>query len=211
MRYWAYLAAKLAVAGGCLYGLLLLIGAVWSVPPKQDQASGWKPAAQAAAAPAPGSPVTVHVTIPEVSIKLPDDASPAPTRPPTASTAPSSTEPVSELNPLSEGISRLWFNLAMMVWFVMAAGTLYVIVWDQQHRCRTCLRRLRMPIQTGSWSRMLLLGRPRIESICPYGHGTLKEDELQISGLANPEWTPQSENIWDELCASVIKDDNKKQ
>ena len=209
MRYWAYLAAKLGVAGACLYGLLLLIGAVWSGPSKQAQAGETKTAAQAPARPA-GSQATVHVTIPEVSINLPE-ALPEPSpHTPIATTATAGSKPVTELNPLNDGISRLWFNLAMMGWFVLAAGTLYAIVWDQQHRCRTCLRRLRMPIQTGSWGRMLLLGRPRIESICPYGHGTLKEDELQISGRANPEWTPQSENIWDELCASVIKDNEKE-
>ena len=49
---------------------------------------------------------------------------------------------------------------------------------------------------------MLFLGRPRIEYICPYGHGTLKLAELQISGLENPEWNPHGE-IWDELCASA--------
>ena len=64
----------------------------------------------------------------------------------------------------------------------MCAGVLYLIIWDQRYRCRVCLRRLRMPIETGSWGRMLQFGRPRIEYICPYGHGTLKEDELQISG-----------------------------
>ena len=58
--------------------------------------------------------------------------------------------------------------------------------------CRVCLRRLRMPVETGSWSRMLQFGRPRIEYICPYGHGTLREDELQISGLENPEWKAHS-------------------
>jgi hypothetical protein len=91
-------------------------------------------------------------------------------------------------------------DLSLAVWFMLCAGALYAIVWDQRRRCRVCLRRLRMPIETGSWSYMLQLGRPRIESICPYGHGTLKEDELQISGLANPEWTAHSDDIWDELC-----------
>ena len=47
-------------------------------------------------------------------------------------------------------------------------------IWDQRYRCRVCLRRLRMPVETGSWSRMLQFGRPRIEYICPYGHGTLR-------------------------------------
>ena len=56
-----------------------------------------------------------------------------------------------------------------------------------------------MPVETGSWSRMLQFGRPRIEYICPYGHGTLKEDELQISGLEGPEWTAHSGGLWEEL------------
>ena len=96
----------------------------------------------------------------------------------------------------------LSYTLAVLIWFLLANGAFYLIVWDQRYRCRVCLRRLRMPIETGSWSRMLQFGRPRIEYICPYGHGTLKEEELQISGLANPEWTPHSDDIWDELCAS---------
>jgi hypothetical protein len=91
-------------------------------------------------------------------------------------------------------------GLTLLGWFLLAAGALYAIVWDQRRRCRVCLRRLRMPIETGSWGYMLQLGQPRIESICPYGHGTLKEDELQISGPTTPEWTPHSDDIWDELC-----------
>jgi len=108
----------------------------------------------------------------------------------------------SDLWLLQKGSQVLLCNLAILGWFLLCAGALYVIVWDQRRRCRVCLRRLRMPVETGSWGRMLQLGRPRIESICPYGHGTLKEEELQISGLANPEWTPHSDDIWDELCAS---------
>ncbi|HTS26550.1 MAG TPA: hypothetical protein VMH81_11795 [Bryobacteraceae bacterium] len=96
----------------------------------------------------------------------------------------------------------LGFTLAVLVWFLLCSGSLYIIVWDQRYRCRTCLRRLRMPVETGSWSRMLQLGLPRIEYICPYGHGTLKEDEWQISGLTNAEWTPHSDDLWEELCAA---------
>jgi hypothetical protein len=104
--------------------------------------------------------------------------------------------------PLRNGDLKLLCIVVLMVWFLLAAGTLYLIVWDQRHRCRTCLRRLRMPIETGSWGHMLQFGRPRIEYICAYGHGTLKEEELQISGLANPEWTAHSDNYWEELSAS---------
>jgi hypothetical protein len=89
----------------------------------------------------------------------------------------------------------------LMIWFLLCCGALYMIVWDQRRRCRVCLHKLRMPIETGSRSYMLQLGQPAIESICPYGHGTLKEDELQITGRDNPEWKPNSDDIWEELCA----------
>ena len=104
--------------------------------------------------------------------------------------------------PLRNGDLKLLCIVALMGWFLLAAGTIYLIVWDQRHRCRTCLRRLRMPIGTGSWGHMLQLGRPRIEYICLYGHGTLKEEELQISGLDNPEWTAHSDDYLQELGAS---------
>jgi hypothetical protein len=94
----------------------------------------------------------------------------------------------------------LLYTLLAGLWFLAGCGLLYLCIRDQRYRCRVCLRRLRMPVETGSWSRMLLLGRPRIEYICPYGHGTLNVAELQISGLENPEWNPHGE-MWDELCA----------
>src|SRR5689334_25187655 len=57
----------------------------------------------------------------------------------------------------------LGYTLAVLVWFLICTATLYAIIWDQRYRCRVCLRRLRMPVETGSWSRMLQFGRPRIE------------------------------------------------
>lgn len=90
------------------------------------------------------------------------------------------------------------------VWFLFAYGLVYLAVWDQKYRCRTCLRRLCMPVETGSWSYMLRLGRPRMEYICPYGHGTLNVEEVRISGAAPPEWTEHGD-MWDELFA-VKKD-----
>ncbi len=86
------------------------------------------------------------------------------------------------------------------VWFLFAYGLFYLAIWDQRYRCRTCLRRLRMPIETGSWGYMLQLGRPQIEYICAYGHGKLNVEEVQISGVTAPEWTEQGD-IWDELFA----------
>ena len=141
MRYWAWFAAKLAVAAPVFWGLLRVIA--WLFP------AGKTP-----------------------------------------------------LAPLDKGASYLLCDLTLMVWFLLAAGTFYLIVWDQRYRCRVCLRRLRMPVETGSWSRILQFGSPRIEYICPYGHGTLRVVELRISGLGRAEWQANSDDFWAELCAS---------
>jgi hypothetical protein len=96
----------------------------------------------------------------------------------------------------------LWFTVAVGLWFLLSCGLVYAAIWDQRYRCRICLRRLRMPIETGSWSRTLQLGRPEIEYICTYGHGRLNVAEVQISGAENPEWTPQQGDIWTELAGA---------
>ena len=111
------------------------------------------------------------------------------------------------LAPLGKGFSYLLCDLALMLVFLLFAGALYLAVWDQRYRCRVCLRRLRMPIATGSWSQILLFGRPQIEYICPYGHGTLREDDLHISGMSAAEWTPHSDDIWAELTVSGKESD----
>ncbi len=144
MRYWGYFCAKLIIAWGSLYGLLVLLGLALPRETKLNDYDGFRNA------------------------------------------------------PL-----HLLYNVAFMGWFLLAAGALYLIIRDQRYRCRVCLRRLRMPIETGSWGRMLQLGRPRTEYICTYGHGTLTAEELQISGLANPEWTPHSDDMWEELSAAT--------
>ena len=107
------------------------------------------------------------------------------------------------LAPLGKGALYLLCDLSLMVWFLLAVGTFYLILRDHRYRCRVCLRRLRMPIVTGSWSRILQLGRPQVEYICPYGHGTLREDALHISGMSKAEWQPHSNDIWAELGATV--------
>ena len=81
---------------------------------------------------------------------------------------------------------------------LLAYGVLFLIVWDQRYRCRTCGRRLRMPVQTGRYAQMLLHGRPKLEYICTYGHGTLKVPELQFSGKEANDWQP-NEDMWKEL------------
>lgn len=92
----------------------------------------------------------------------------------------------------------LGYTATMMLFFPFCAGLLYLIIWDQRYRCRTCLRRLRMPVFRGSWPNMLLIGNPRTEYICVYGHGTLKVPEEQITGTPN-DWEPHDGDIWKEL------------
>jgi len=85
--------------------------------------------------------------------------------------------------------------------FLISCGLVYLSILDQRYRCRVCARRLRMPVTSGSWGQLLQLGRPHLEYICPYGHGTLKVAELQISGLEPAEWT-ENGDMWEELAAA---------
>jgi hypothetical protein len=84
------------------------------------------------------------------------------------------------------------------VWF-LGAGSLSLILWDHRRRCRTCMRRLIMPVSRGSWGHLVTFGRPQTELICPFGHGTLSIENLQITGRQMPDWQPHSDNIWKEL------------
>ena len=81
----------------------------------------------------------------------------------------------------------LTWTMVILLFFLLFCGALYLIVWDQRYRCRTCLRRLRMPVTMGSWTNVLL-GPPRTEYICLYGHGTLRVADLQITGLVRASW-----------------------
>ncbi len=103
--------------------------------------------------------------------------------------------------PVADWQQALIYNFALMGWFLLACGVFALIILDQRRRCRVCLRRLTMPVGTGSWGRILLLGRPRTEYICVYGHGTLQTEELQFTGMQSPEWAPHGD-YWEELCAS---------
>ena len=138
MKYWAYLVAKLVMAGVFLFGLGRALAYLFP-PPK-----------------------------PLFTV----------------------TEPMGH---------DLAYTLIMLVYSLVSVGVIWLVIFDQRYRCRTCLRRLRMPILTGDWTH-ILLGRPRTEYICPFGHGTLKVDEVQITGHLQPDWQPH-EDIWKELYA----------
>jgi hypothetical protein len=87
----------------------------------------------------------------------------------------------------------------MLLFFLFCSGVLYLVIWDQRRRCRTCLRRLRMPVQRGHWGLATLLSPVRSESICPYGHGTLAEPDVRTTSTQQVQWREHSENIWREL------------
>jgi hypothetical protein len=146
MKYWSFLAAKLAAVGGILYGVYWAL--LWAFP------------------------------LPEpFSYRIPNRER--------------------YYVPNEPFAHDLGYTFTMLAFTLMAAGLLWVVLWDQRYRCRTCLRRLRMPVLTGSWTH-ILFGSPRTEYICVYGHGTLKVEELQLTGHQAPDWEPH-DDIWKEL------------
>lgn len=90
------------------------------------------------------------------------------------------------------------YTLGMMVYTLVCVGLVYLAILDQKYRCRICLHRLMMPVDTGSWDKALIFAPPRTEYICPFGHGTMKEHVLQLTGHENPDWV-EHKDIWEEL------------
>jgi hypothetical protein len=82
--------------------------------------------------------------------------------------------------------------------FLLAAcGVVGWALLDQNSRCPRCLHRLRMPLQTGSWS-SLVVNRPGTELICPFGHGKLYVPGTNLLGPASTRWTSYHD-MWQEL------------
>jgi hypothetical protein len=90
----------------------------------------------------------------------------------------------------------LVYTLVLLLYNLVLQGLIWLSIWDQRYRCRICLRRLRMPVEQGSWSHMLLFGPPHTEYICTYGHGALDVPEIPVSG--RPVWK-RNEDMWKEL------------
>jgi hypothetical protein len=94
----------------------------------------------------------------------------------------------------------LTYTVLVMAHFLICAGLIWLAVWDQRYRCRTCLRKLRMPVAEGGWHHVLL-GPPKTGYICPFGHGTLHVAELNFTGGNHLNWQKHDEDIWKELYA----------
>ena len=97
-------------------------------------------------------------------------------------------------------------GLLLPVLLPVFMGTLFFTVcclvarwcWrDQRLRCPICLRRLRMPVSTGSFSSMLM-DRPGQDFICPHGHGRLFLPSQRPEDGGEPEWHA-SRGMWEEL------------
>ncbi len=93
----------------------------------------------------------------------------------------------------------LALTLSLFMLWLIGAGIAALVLLDHRRRCRICLRRLILPASSGSWSNIVTLGRPKTEWICPWGHGTLSIEELQITGMVPPSWHASEEDIWKEL------------
>jgi hypothetical protein len=90
------------------------------------------------------------------------------------------------------------WTMALLIFWLLSLGLIVLAILDQRRRCRVCLRQLRMPVQRGFWSYASIFSPPEMESICPYGHGTLVEPEAHLAGDEKAAWK-QHEDIWKEL------------
>jgi hypothetical protein len=96
------------------------------------------------------------------------------------------------------------FILPFFSWTCLL-GTWGATFWclrDQQHRCRVCCTELKMPVNSGRWS-SLVLDRPRTEYICPYGHGTLYVPGTRLLDIDAVNWTSH-DDIWRELFTEPV-------
>ena len=96
------------------------------------------------------------------------------------------------------------FVLPFFSWtFLLASwGATFWCLRDQQHRCRVCCAELRMPVNSGRWS-SLVLDRPRTEYICTYGHGTLYVPGTRLLDIDAVNWTSH-DDIWRELFTEPV-------
>ena len=91
------------------------------------------------------------------------------------------------------------WSVPVFFWLYLLAawGLTFWSLNDQRNRCRTCLEHLRMPVNRGSYS-SLVIDRPATESICIYGHGTLYVPGTHLLNLDSVSWTANHE-MWQQL------------
>lgn len=97
---------------------------------------------------------------------------------------------VGAVHPVADGV---------MVWLflVLAVAPLSWAIYDQQRRCRICLRRLGTPVQIGALGHVLL-NWSGTEMVCPQGHGVLYLSDSQANWLARDRWD-NLDDSWADL------------
>lgn len=99
--------------------------------------------------------------------------------------------------PLAPFGTDLGYTMLLMLLWLLGVGLFYASVWDQRYRCRTCGRRLHMPVSSGGWN-SLLLRAPRTDYICRFGHGTLRVPDVDLTGTPQSDWH-SIDDMWKEL------------
>ena len=88
-------------------------------------------------------------------------------------------------------------EFSIWLFLPMAIAALSWSVRDQQQRCRTCLRRLEMPVEIGRTG-SVLLNWAGTEMVCSQGHGVLYLPESPANALERDRWNTLDES-WSSL------------
>ncbi|HZM10651.1 MAG TPA: ABC transporter permease [Candidatus Limnocylindrales bacterium] len=88
-------------------------------------------------------------------------------------------------------------DFSIWVFLPLAIAAMSWSVRDQQRRCRTCLRRLELPVEIGRIG-SVLLNWAGIEMVCPQGHGVLYLPDSPANSLDRDRWSNLDES-WSSL------------
>jgi len=89
---------------------------------------------------------------------------------------------------------------SLWLFLPLAIATLSWSVGDQQRRCRTCLRRLQLPVEIGRTG-SVLLNWAGTEMVCSEGHGVLYLPDSAANSLDQDRWNKLDES-WESLFRS---------
>ncbi len=95
------------------------------------------------------------------------------------------------------------FVLSLLIDWASILGALLILRWavlDQSRRCPVCLRRLGMPVTSGSWS-SALIEPASTELLCDQGHGALQVSDSYTTLGEIRRWIALDDS-WRELLAS---------
>jgi hypothetical protein len=98
------------------------------------------------------------------------------------------------------------FVLSLLIDWASILATLLILRWavlDQSRRCPVCLRRLGMPVTSGSWS-SALIEPASTELLCDQGHGALRVSDSYTTLGEIQRWIAL-EDSWRELLTSENK------